>query len=161
VDKTVCREHLEKLLAEEASALTRLEALLDREHELLLANDVEEFDRTGVERQSCVGALVRIEDERRSLCRAMNLPLDASGVDRLLNWCDPSHNLKRRWAACAERAIACRERNDRNGALVAARLKKVEGLLDVLTGKTNQPKVYARQGGYEPSTRSARVLATV
>lgn len=161
MDPSVCREHLEKLLAEEASALTRLAALLDREHGLLLANDVEELDRAGAERQNCVGELVRIEDERRSLCRAMNVPADASGIDRLLNWCDPSHNLKRRWAACAEHAIACRERNDRNGALVAARLKNVEGLLGVLTGRASQPKVYARQGGFETSTRSPRVLATV
>lgn len=160
MDPTVCREHLDKLLAEEASALARLETLLDREHELLVANDVEELDRAGIERQSCIGELVRIEDERRSLCRAMNVPTDASGIDRLLNWCDPSHNLKRRWAACAERSLACRERNDRNGALVAARLKNVEGLLGVLTGRTNQPKVYGRQGGFESSTRVARVLAT-
>jgi flagellar biosynthesis protein FlgN len=161
VDPNVCREHLAKLLAEEVSALTRLESLLDREHELLLANDVEELDRAGHARQACVGDLVRIEDERRSLCRMMNAPTDAIGIDRLLTWCDPSHTLKRRWAACAEQATRCRERNDRNGALVAARLRKVEGMLDVLTGRAHQPKVYGRQGAFEATLRNARVLATV
>ncbi|MGH8175213.1 MAG: flagella synthesis protein FlgN [Steroidobacter sp.] len=161
MDPNVCRESLEKLLAEEVDALARLETLLDREHELLLANDVDALDRAGVARQACIGDLVRIEDERRSLCRMMNVPADATGVDRLLTWCDPSHNLKRRWAACAERAASCRQRNDRNGALVAARLKRVEGMLDVLTGRANQPKVYGRQGAFEAPTRNARVLATV
>jgi flagella synthesis protein FlgN len=159
VDPDVCREHLEKLLADEVSALTRLEGLLDREHEHLLANDVDELDRTGAERQSCVGELVRIEDERRSLCRMMNLPLDASGVDRLLNWCDPSHALKRRWADCGARAANCRERNDRNGALVTARLRRVTGMLEVLTGRANQPKVYDRGGAFESPQPSTRVLA--
>ena len=128
---------------------------------LLQANDVDELDRAGAARQTCVGDLVRIEDERRSLCRMLNIPADASGIDRMLTWCDPSHTLKRRWAACAEQALRCRERNDRNGALVAARLKKVEGMLDVLTGRSNQPKVYGRQGSFDTAPRAPRVLATV
>jgi flagellar biosynthesis protein FlgN len=161
LDPNVCREHLERLLAEEVNALARLATLLDREHEILLANDVEELDNAGEARQACVGELVRIDDERRSLCRLMNVPADAAGLDRLLTWCDPSHNLKRRWASCAERAESCRQRNDRNGALVSARLKRVEGLLDVVTGRANQPKVYGRQGAFEMSPRAARVLAKV
>ena len=35
MDPGVCREHLQKLLAEEFNALTQLETLLDHEHELL------------------------------------------------------------------------------------------------------------------------------
>jgi flagellar biosynthesis/type III secretory pathway chaperone len=159
VDPTVCREHLEKLLDEELSALTRLATLLDREHEVLLGNDVEELSRAGEAREACVGELLRIEDERRSLCRMMDVPADPAGLERLLAWADPSQNLKRRWAECGRQATRCRERNDRNGALVAARLKRVEGLLGVLTGRAAQPKVYGRQG--ELSAASPRVLATV
>jgi flagellar biosynthesis protein FlgN len=161
LDPNVCREHLEKLLAEEVNALAHLATLLDREHELLLANDAEELDNAGEARQACIGELVRIEDERRSLCRMMNVPADAAGLDRLLTWCDPSQSLKRRWASCAERAASCRQRNDRNGALVSARLKKVEAMLDVLTGRANQPKVYGRQGAFETAPRTARVFAKV
>lgn len=157
----VCKEHIGKLLAEEATALMRLEGLLDKEHEFLVANDVEELDRAGEARQACMGELMRVEDERRSLCRMMNMPTDVSGLERLMTWCDPSRTLQKRWAECATRAGRCRDLNDRNGALVAARLKRVEGLLDVLTGRSQQPKVYGRQGGYETSGRAARVLATV
>ena len=153
------REHFEKLLAEEAGALTQLETLLDREHELLLANDVDELDRAGQARHVCVGQLVRIEEERRSLCRMLDVPADPPGLKRLLQWCDPSDGLRHRWAECAERAARCRTLNDRNGALVTARLKNVEGILEVLTGRANQPKVYGRQGGYELQGRSAQVLA--
>lgn len=161
MDPGVCREHFEKLLAEESGALSELEVLLDREHELLVANDVEGLDRAGEARHTCVGTLVRIEDERRSLCRMMNVPADPTGIERLLAWCDPHRTLKRRWADCAQRASRCRHLNDRNGALVSARLKKVEGLLDVLTGRAGQPKVYGRQGSYQPPGPNARVLATV
>jgi flagellar biosynthesis/type III secretory pathway chaperone len=161
VDQNVCREHLEKLISEESTALARLEGLLDKEHAVLQSNDIDELDRTGEARQACIGELVRIEDERRSLCRMLNVSADPQGLDRLLGWCDPSNKLKRRWASCAERATRCRDLNDRNGALVAARLKRVEGMLDVVTGRTNQPKVYGKHGAVQTSPRSVNVIATV
>jgi flagellar biosynthesis protein FlgN len=161
VDPGVCREHLQKLLAEEFNALTQLETLLDREHELLVANDVDGLERAGESRQACVGELLRIEDERRSLCRMMNVPTDAQGLERLLRWCDPSNTMQRRLGDCHQRATKCRELNERNGALVTARLKKVEGMLDVLTGRANQPKVYGRQGMFQQPKAHARVLASV
>jgi len=161
VDPGVCREHLQKLLAEELNALTQLQALLDREHDLLVANDVDGLDAAGESRQVCVGELLRVEDERRSLCRMMNVPTDAQGLERLLRWCDPSNTMQRRFGECAERAARCRELNERNGALVTARLKKVEGMLDVLTGRANQPKVYGRQGMFQQPKANARVLASV
>jgi flagellar biosynthesis protein FlgN len=91
----------------------------------------------------------------------MNVPADPQGLERLLRWCDPSNTLQRRVADCAQRAGRCRELNERNGALVTARLKKVEGLLEVLTGRTNQPKVYGRQGMFQAPGANARVLASV
>lgn len=161
MDPKVCREHLDRLVTEESGALRRLEVLLDTEHEYLLANDIEELDRAGEARQGCVGALLRIEDERRSLCRMMNLPADPAGIERLLKWCDPSRALHKRWAECVTLAVNCRNRNERNGALVAARLKRVEGMLDVLTGRSNQQQVYGKQGGYANSGRTPNVLARV
>lgn len=161
MDPTVCREHLNKLLAEEGSALVRLEGLLDREHELLVANDVEELERAGEARQACIAELMHIDDERRSLCKMMSLPTDVTGLERLLAWCDPSGSLQQRWAECAERAGRCRAANDRNGALVTARMKKVEGLLDVITGRATQTRTYGKQGTYENAPRSNRFQVTI
>jgi flagella synthesis protein FlgN len=161
MDPVACREHLDKLITEETAALGQLESLLDREHQLLVANDVDGLDSTARARQSCVAMLLRVEDERRGLCRMMNVPADANGLDRLLAWCDPSKALRRRWADCAGSAARCRTLNDRNGALVTARLKKVEGLLEIVTGRAGQPKVYGRQGAFETPARPARVLVSV
>ncbi len=161
MDPSVCKEHLSKLISEETKSLTRLEALLDQEHEYLLANDLEALDRAGDERQVCISDLIRIDDDRRTLCRMLNMPTDKTGLARMLEWCDPSATLQARIADCAERAGRCRGLNERNGALVTVRLQRVEGLLDVVTGRATQPKVYGRQGGYEVSGRSATVLAKV
>ncbi len=161
MDPRICRDTLERLLVEEAGTLARLEELLDKEHEFLTNNDIEELEKAGEARQTCIAALIAVEDERRALCRMMNVSADAAGLDKLLNWCDPSRQLKSRWAACHQRAAHCRSLNDRNGALVTARLKRVEGMLGVITGRTNQPTVYGSKGGYETTTRSDRVIARV
>src|SRR5262245_49588035 len=135
VDAAVCRENLAKLIGEESRLLARLEELLAQEHEYLLANDIEALDRAGDARQACIADLVRVDDDRRTLCRMLNLSTDNAGIERMLKWCDPTMSLQPRIADCAERAGRCRQANDRNGALVTARLKRVEGLLDVVTGR--------------------------
>ena len=161
MDPVVCRAHLDKLITEESAALDQLQQLLDREHELLVANDIDGLERAGQARQNCVGVLMRVEDERLALCRSLNVPADATGLDRLLAWCDPGKTLRQRWAGCAERATACRSANDRNGALVTARLNRVQGMLEIVTGRADQPKVYGRQGAFQTPGRPARVLASV
>lgn len=161
MDPVACRDHLDKLIAEESHTLEQLQTLLDREHELLVANDVEALDRAAQARQNCIGTLLRIEDERKSLCRALNVPADMQGLDRILAWCDPQKQLRRRWKELGERASRCRTANDRNGALVTARLNRVQGMLDVVTGRAGQPKVYGRQGGFQNQTPAGRVLVSV
>lgn len=146
MDAMLCSEHLDRLLTREASALATLQTLLDKEYETISNNDIESLDSTGAQRQECVGGLLRIEDERRALCRAMDYPMDAAGIDRLLTWCDPSHRLRRRWKETLKLATACRGLNERNGTLVAAKLRRVDGLLSVLTGHRKDGAVYGRNG---------------
>ena len=128
---------------------------------LELANDVDALENAGEARQSCITALIAIEDERRSLCRMMNVSPDPAGIEKLLQWCDPSRQLLDRRLACSQRATQCRSLNDRNGALVTARLKRVEGMLGVITGRAGQTQVYGSKGGYDSPSRSDRVLARV
>lgn len=145
MDADLCRDHLGRLLTEESSALTQLAVLLDREHESLASGDIDAIEAAGTARQNCVGELLRIEDERRSLCRQLNYTVDAAGIDQLMSWCDPSRELRQRWAETLDLATQCRSRNQRNGTLVAAKLKRVEGLLSVVTGR-QKPGVYSAKG---------------
>jgi flagella synthesis protein FlgN len=161
VDPVVCRDTLDKLIAEESSTLDQLHQLLDREHEFLVANDVDALERAGHDRQNCIGTLMRIEDDRKALCRALNVPADNTGLDRILAWCDPSKKLRQRWKELGERADRCRTANDRNGALVTARMSRTQGLLDIVTGRAGQPKTYGRQGGFQNQPRAGRVIVSV
>ena len=159
MEVNACREALASILATEVAQLGELAGLLDREHELLAANDIETLESVMGQRQLAVGKLLTAEEERRNLCRMHGRGVDAAGVLQLMNWCDPRGTLKSQWQECANGAARCRELNDRNGALVHARMKRVETLLTALTGQPREVPTYGPKGAYAPA-RSGRVLAT-
>ncbi len=157
MDPASCRETLTSLISQESAALAELSQLLDREHACLVANDVVALEAAMAERQHCVGVILRVEEERRSMCRMMGFTNDLPGLEKLLGWCDPSGSLKPLWAECASRGARCRELNDRNGALVNARLKRVETMLGALTGTAPEGSTYGRAGAYA-APRAGRVV---
>jgi flagellar biosynthesis protein FlgN len=161
VDPSACREHIARLLAEEIQALGEVEQLLDAEHEALVAKNIDALEQTAETRRARIGALVRIEDERRSLLRMLGHTPDGSGLKSMLAWCDPKASLRSQWSERGERAKRCKLLNDRNGALVTARLNRVEGLVNLLTGKDQAQTTYGPRGGaYSGTQSSGRLLTT-
>jgi flagellar biosynthesis/type III secretory pathway chaperone len=157
VDHSTCREYLETLLTAEVDALGQLDALLQREHEVLLAKDLPAMEQAARARAEQVGALARIEERRRSLCSLHGHSPDKTGLDALMMWCDPQGSLLPLLRECAQRATHCRNLNDRNGILVAAQLKHVETRLAILTGRTNSAVTYGPKGT-APTPRPGRML---
>ncbi len=157
LDPDVCREHLAEVLAEEATLLAGLRGLLDVEYEVLGSQDVVALERTTQARQETVGALCRLEEHRRSLCSLHGYLPDYSGLERMLVWCDPQGTLVSRLRECARLAAECRDLNERNGTMVSAKLKRVEGLLGALTSHSSKADTYDSHGSAAP-TRPARVL---
>jgi flagellar biosynthesis/type III secretory pathway chaperone len=76
------------------------------------------------------------------------------GLARLIAWCDPSRSLATRYDECSTRARRCRELNDRNGILVGAQMKRVEGLLGAMTGANSEPRSYGPRGMSNPYAAS-------
>jgi flagellar biosynthesis/type III secretory pathway chaperone len=146
MEPDACQDYLASLLNEEVEALGQLEALLQQEHEVLGAQNLAAIERIAVIRQERIGALARTEERRRSLCTMHGHTADWIGLERLMQWCDPQGSLIARLRECAKRASRCRDLNDRNGTLVAARLKHVAGLLSVLTGRQDQSMTYGPTG---------------
>src|SRR5262249_47481938 len=118
-----CREKLTELVQAESGALNELSALLEREHRYLEANDVLSLEGATRERQRCVARILRVDEQRRALCSTMGFAIDLTGLEELIRWCDPGATLAEGWTECSTAAARCRWLNDRNGALVAARLK--------------------------------------
>src|SRR5579862_1267648 len=129
MDAALCREHLAELLGEEIVLLTELQQLLEEERDMLGSAEPEALNRTTRARQERLGALARIEEQRRSLCSMHGHSSDREGLERLRRWCDPKETLTEPIKECAALAIRCRDLNDRNGVMVAAKMKRVSELL--------------------------------
>jgi flagellar biosynthesis/type III secretory pathway chaperone len=138
VDANLTRDHLARLLAEENTALTEFEALLEREHAALKSRDIDALEALADARQDSVTRMLKLEDERRGLCSMLGYDTDLAGLARLLAWCDPRRSLAAAYEECAARACRCRDLNDRNGILVGVQIKRVEGMLGAITGTPAQ-----------------------
>ena len=158
MDPHVCREHLTDLFREESTLLAELEQLLSREAGILEGSDILEIEQTTRARQERMGALARLEEQRRSLCAMHGFAADRAGLESVMAWCDPRGMLTESLRDCATRAVRCRELNDHNGVLVTARLKRVESLLGTLTGRPTRMDTYGPRGYGVASIRSGRVL---
>ena len=159
MDQTQCREKLGNLIQDESLALNELSTLLDREHGFLEAADVVALEGATRERQRCVARIFRVDEERRALCRDLGRPVDLKGLEDLLRWCDPKGTLAGSWAQCSEAAAKCRSSNDRNGALVAARLKHVQARLGTLIAGRKESTTYGPRGAYSQAS-TGHVLTT-
>jgi len=159
MDPGKCLEQLGRLIVAESQALEELSALLDREHGHLHGNDVVSLEGETRERQRCVARIFKVDEERRSLCREQGYSVDLHGLESLIRWCDPKGTLASGWEKCSAAAAKCRMLNDRNGALVSARLKHVQARLGALIDSRREAVTYGPRGAYA-QTSSGRVLAT-
>jgi len=160
VDAALTRDTLARLLAEENAALSEFAVLLDKEHVALRGRDIDALETLADARQASVIKLLKIEEERRSLCSMLGYDTDLAGLAKLLAWCDPAHTLGKSYAECATRARDCRDLNNRNGVLVGAQIKRVEGLLGAMTGSSAEPRAYGPRGQANPyAPSSGKVLS--
>lgn len=161
IDAAACRSQLDRLLRDETTLLQLLEQQLDAEHSLVKANDIEGLEQAGGTRQDTVMRLLRLEDERQQLCRALGKDSGPAGISALLQWCDPQGTLAEAYQRCAAQAQRCREHNERNGALVAARLQRVSNMLGALNPSSSGTSLYGPRGSNESSRSTAGRVLTV
>jgi flagella synthesis protein FlgN len=159
VDSSLTRDTLARLLAEENAALGEFEMLLEKEHGALRSRAIDALEALAEARQASIIKLLKIEDERRSLCSMLGYETDLTGLAKLIAWCDPAHSLKPQYEECATRAHRCRDLNDRNGVLVGAQIKRVEGLLGAMTGTSAEPRGYGPRGQSNPYAATGKVLS--
>lgn len=158
MDRTLYREHLDNLLTSEAAILEQLNALLDTEYRAITSDDIDGLEQAGTARDACITRLLQIDADRQQLCRAAGMSADKVGLKKLLDWCDPQGSLQTRWLKSVESIRQCRALNDRNGALVNSRMKRVEGMLEVLHGPQGRnERVYSARGNAYQQTPSGRV----
>jgi flagellar biosynthesis/type III secretory pathway chaperone len=160
VNAALTRDTLGRLLADENAALGEFANLLNKEHGALSSRDIDALETLADSRQASVVKLLKIEEERRSLCSMLGYDTDLNGLAKLIAWCDPGRTLAKPYEECATRARDCRDLNIRNGVLVGAQIKRVEGLLGAMTGTSSEPRAYGPRGMTNPyAAASGKVIS--
>jgi flagellar biosynthesis/type III secretory pathway chaperone len=136
---------LDRVLDEESRLLAQLEALLREETAILGRNQIDEISRIGSSRQGCVEALTRLEAERTDCCRMLSFGQGGGALLKLYDWCNDDGSLAQRWRANLDIARRCQQLNDGNGAIVVAKLSRVQKLLMAVRGSA-APPVYSARG---------------
>jgi flagellar biosynthesis/type III secretory pathway chaperone len=146
MDQQTCRATFGRLIQEETSALGELAVLLEREFTYLKDSEVAALSAAMRERQQCVLRILKVDDERRELCRTLGRPFDLKGIQALIAWCDPQGTLVSAWAGCTAAATRCRSLNDRNSAMAGARLQHVQARLGMLIEGRRETVTYGPRG---------------
>lgn len=161
MDQQTCRAQLRGLIEEETAALGALAVLLEREFTHMQGNEVEALGEAMRERHKCVARILKVDDERRELCRSLGRPHDLKGLEALIAWCDPQRTLVAAWAGCTAAALKCRGLNDRNGAMAGARLQNVQARLGVLIDGRRETVTYGPRGTCSVATGHPGLLREV
>ena len=148
VQRQDIHQHLVRVLTEEGHLLGELEQVLHRETNVLRGEDTEAIASIGNDRHQHVDALSRLDAERGSTCRMLSFGSGPAAMTRLLEWADPSGELRLRWSQNLDIARRCKRINDQNGAIVAAKLGRVQQLLGNLRGASTPPVYNARGSRY-------------
>ncbi|HEX4376022.1 MAG TPA: flagellar protein FlgN [Steroidobacteraceae bacterium] len=142
LDRADVRRHLEQILTEESGLLVTLQTVLEAETAIVSSEDATAIANIGSNRQRCVDRLFQLGEERSQTSHMLSFGSDPAGLESMFEWADPSRHLRNRWSNNLQLARHCKALNERNGAIVAAKLDRVQQLLQKLRG-TAAPAVYS------------------
>jgi flagellar biosynthesis protein FlgN len=129
-----------RTVLDEMSATTKqLVNILDEEREALECADAKALNRSGEAKQMLLRRLEQLDVERLHLSKTSNEA--AQQTDSI-------------WRDLLKSLAVCREKNQRNGALVNQRLTQVRRALCVLTGNDSQVGTYGQNGAVYGAHRS-------
>ncbi|GLQ93836.1 flagella synthesis protein FlgN [Dyella acidisoli] len=133
---------LRTVLDEMSATTAQLIHVLDEEREALNVADAKALNRSGEAKQMLMRRLEQLDVERLHLCSTS--PEAAQQVDT-------------QWRELLKSLTVCRDRNQRNGALVGQRLAQVRKALAVLTGNDAQTGTYGQNGSLQDTHRSVQL----
>jgi flagellar biosynthesis protein FlgN len=144
-------DSLSAVLNEQIRCAESMLDVLERENQALVANDADLLTTTGADKARLVDALEKLEIERRDLTQAFG-----AAAASIAGGTGPQSSPE--WQELIALVATCKERNQRNGALVKARSDQVRALLNSL--RSSEPAMYAASGNVHAGSLGTRPLGT-
>lgn len=131
------QNHLAGLLTAELQCANALEAVLKREHDILLSSVPEEITRISAEKQLLMRQLQQQLVQRDQFLLQFSLPPGNPGTDKLLKDQPAESRAAMLWKALRELAVALRDQNEINGGIVSLGQRHTKQALQILSGRKN------------------------
>ncbi|WP_333679400.1 flagellar protein FlgN [Dyella sp.] len=133
---------LRAVLDEMSATTSQLITVLDEEREALNVADANALNRSGEAKQMLMRRLEQLDVERLHLCSTST---------------EAAQQVETQWQELLKSLTVCRDKNQRNGALVGQRLAQVRRALAVLTGSETQTGTYGQNGALQDTHRSVQL----
>lgn len=134
---------LRAVLDEMSATTSQLITVLDEEREALNVADAKALNRSGEAKQMLMRRLEQLDVERLHLCSTSS---------------EAAQQVETQWQELLKSLTVCRDKNQRNGALVGQRLAQVRRALAVLTGGGDtQTGTYGQNGALQDTHRSVQL----
>lgn len=130
---------LRTVLDEMSATTAQLITVLDEESEALHSADAKALNRAGEAKQMLMRRLEQLDVERLHLSNTST---------------EAAQQTDAAWRELLKSLATCRDKNERNGALVGQRLTQVRRALSVLTGTETQTGTYSQNGAVQGTHRS-------
>lgn len=141
------QNHLAGLLTAELQCAKALEAVLKREHDILLSSVPEEITSISSEKQLLMKQLQQQLVQRDRFLLQFSLPPGNPGTDLLLKDQPAETRAATLWKALRELAVALRDQNEINGGIVSLGQRHTKQALQILSGrKSNNDHTYGPEG---------------
>jgi len=146
------RRRLESLLDREIEVARALGAALDAERSALTGASPEAVQQRTDEKMQLLGAIEKLEDERRALAAAAQQGLPGASVARGTGI---AATVAERWRTLMELMAGCRAANEVNGCIINLRQGQINQLIGIIRG--GSPVTYTPQG--KTLAKALRALA--
>jgi flagellar biosynthesis/type III secretory pathway chaperone len=146
------RRSLDDLLDREIEVARLLAATLAAERAALTGNSPEAVELRAAEKMQLLGAIEKLEDERRALSAAAEQGLPGARVARGTGI---AATVAQRWNTLMELMAGCRSSNEVNGYIINLRQGQVKQLISIVRGAS--PLTYTSQG--KTFAKALRALA--
>jgi flagellar biosynthesis/type III secretory pathway chaperone len=146
------RRRLEDLLDREIEVARALAATLDAERAALTGTSAEAVELEAAEKTRLLGAMEKLEDERRAMSVAADQGLPGARVPRGTSI---AATVAERWRTLMDIMAGCRTANQVNGYIINLRQGQISQLLSIVRGAS--PLTYSPRG--KTSAKALRALA--
>jgi flagellar biosynthesis/type III secretory pathway chaperone len=141
-------DELATLLAKEQTTLDQLRAVLSKESDALLKNDINAVEGSAQHKKSLLARFKKQVQIRLDYLSAHGFESSEQGFESLINTLtpDPTSLLHTQWRELKTEFEAVIKQNEENGIVIHHSRNRTRALLNILHGNKNQPNLYNESG---------------